>query len=145
MSNIKTNLNYFNGGFYGALILVVIFYVMKFTELAGDPGFVATYKNTFGADSSFLTNFLASLLFAISGGIWGVIFKIVPNPTIWKATLFGLIPSLWLWVVVVPYTGGQLFNGFALKGILFPILFNCVIWGSFLGWFVLNKKTNTSS
>jgi hypothetical protein len=140
MSTFKNTSKYFNGGFYGALILIVIMYMLKFIDLAGDPGFVSIYKNSFGSDNGFLTHLLASLLFAVSGGIWGVIFKFVPDPTIWKGTLFGLLPSLWLWVVVVPMMGGEFFNGFATKGILLPILFNCVIWGSFLGWFSTKQR-----
>jgi len=143
MSTFKNTSKYFNGGFYGALLLIIIMYVMKFTDLGGDPGFVSIYKTSFGAGDGFLTHLLASLLFAVSGGIWGIVFKIIPNPTIWKGTLFGLLPSLWLWVVVVPFMGGEFFNGFATKGILLPILFNCVIWGNFLGWFVLKDTSST--
>ncbi len=56
MSTFKNTSKYFNGGFYGALLLIIIMYVMKFTDLGGDPGFVSIYKTSFGAGDGFLTH-----------------------------------------------------------------------------------------
>ncbi|SMO64808.1 hypothetical protein [Fodinibius sediminis] len=131
---------YFAGAVYGAFILIVLMYLLKVLGLAGNPGFVNTYHAVFGEHFLLLDHFTAALLFAISGGIWGIVFRLVPNPTPLKGMVFGLLPSLWLWTVVVPAVGGAFFNSFALKGILMPLLFNCVIWGSFVGWYVQRKQ-----
>jgi hypothetical protein len=139
--NTKTSVStYFSAGFLGALILIGTMYLMKAIGLAGNPGFVNIYHATFGEYIPVLDHVLAALLFAISGGIWGIIFRFVPNPTPLKGMGFGILPSLWLWVVVVPSIGGAFFNGFALKGILMPLIFNCIIWGSYVGWYVKPKR-----
>lgn len=131
--------DYFKGAFYGALILILIMYLMKVTGMAGNPGFVNIYHSVFGTHIFLLDHILAALLFAISGGIWGLVFRLVPRPGVLKGMAFGIVPSLWLWVVVSPVVSGTFFNGFALKGIIMPIIFNCVIWGSFVGWYVSRR------
>ncbi len=109
---------------------------MKLMGLAGDPGFIKVYHITFVDTLTFMDHNLASLLFAISGGIWGVIFRIIPEPEPLKGLLFGLLPSLWVWTAVAIYTGTPLFYGFTFPGIVKPLFFNCLIWGTFIGWFV---------
>jgi len=125
----------FWAGFQGALILIVIMYVFEIINIAGNPGFVHTYRSFFGPHYAFIDHLVAAFLFAVSGGIWGIIFGIVPSPSPLRGMAFGLLPSLWLWLVVVPSTGGPVFNGFAAKGIILPLIFNCVIWGSYVGWY----------
>ena len=102
----------------------------------GDPGFVGLYRTTFGANPP-IDQIIAALLFIISGGIWGIVFALlVKHPSTLKGFLFGLLPTLCLWVIVNPVVGKPLFNGFTTKGILMPLVFNMVIWGSFVGWYV---------
>ena len=140
MNTRKSVRIYFFAAFYGALILIGIMYLLKITGLAGSPGFVTIYHAIFGEYVPVVDHLIAAFLFAISGGIWGIVFRLVPNPSPLKGMVFGLAPSLWLWVVVVPSIGGAFFNGFALKGIFMPLLFNCIIWGSFVGWYVRKQK-----
>ena len=136
MESKKSPLQYFIGACYGALILVALMYILMAAGLAGNPGFVNTYHATFGQHIPLLDHLLAAILFVLSGGIWGLIFRFVPRPNPLKGMAFGLLPTLWLWVVVIPFAGGPMFGGFALKSILMPLLFNCIIWGSFVGWYV---------
>lgn len=129
----------FIGGCLGAIILAGIMYIGKATDLAGDPGFVTMYRSTIGTHSS-ADEFLAALLFIISGGIWGAVFSaLVKNPTVLKGILFGFLPTLWLWVAVNAVMGAPLFNGFGLKGIILPLIFNMLVWGSILGWYTSRK------
>lgn len=128
----------FIGGCLGAIILVAIMYIMKAAG-SGDPGFVAIYRSTIGSNPP-ADEIIAAILFIICGGIWGLIFSLlVKQPTILKGILFGLLPTLWLWIVVNAFLGKPLFNGFNLKGIIFPLIFNMLIWGSFLGWYTSRK------
>jgi len=135
----KSTVKYFKAAFYGALILILIMYLLKTVGAAGNPGFVNIYHAVFGTHIVLADHILAALLFAISGGIWGIIFRLIPNPTTLKGMAFGIFPSLWLWVVVSPVVNGVFFNGLALKGIIMPLIFNCGIWGSFVGWYVSRK------
>jgi hypothetical protein len=130
--------NGFAAGTLGAAILVVIMYITKAMGM-GNPGFVEMYRAEFGA-SSMADHFIAAILFLISGGIWGIIFAIlIKNPTILKGFLFGIVPTLWLWTAVNAFMGKPLFNDFELKGLLMPVIFNMVIWGSFVGWYTSRK------
>jgi hypothetical protein len=131
----------FTGGCIGAIVLVIIMYIIKAAGM-GTPGFVGMYRATFGSNPPG-DEFIAAILFIISGGIWGLIFTLlVKNPTVLKGILFGFLPTLWLWVVVYAFMGKPLFNGFDLKGIIFPLIFNMLIWGSILGWYC-SRKTRT--
>jgi hypothetical protein len=128
----------FIGGCLGAIILVAVMYIMKAAG-SGDPGFVSMYRSTIGSNPP-SDEIIAAILFIISGGIWGLIFSLfVKRPTISKGILFGLLPTLWLWVVVNAFLGKPLFNGFNLKGIILPLIFNMLIWGSVLGWYTSRK------
>jgi hypothetical protein len=69
----------------------------------------------------------------------------VKRPTIVKGILFGLLPNLWLWIAVNGYLGKPLFNGFSLMGILGPVVFNMLIWGSILGWYASRKLKTSAS
>ncbi len=125
-------------GVLGAIILVTVMYIMKILGL-GDPGFVGIYRSTFGANAP-QDHFLAAILFMISGGIWGLLFTLlVKDPTVVKGMFFGILPTLWLWIVVNAFIGKPLFNNFTPKGLLLPILFNVIIWGSFIGWFTARR------
>jgi hypothetical protein len=67
----------------------------------------------------------------------------VKSPTVFKGILFGILPNLWLWIVVNSVLGKPLFNGFSLMGILGPVIFNMLIWGSILGWYSYRKLRTT--
>ena len=131
----------FIGGCLGAIVLAIISYIM---QVAGKsiPPFVSTYRATI--DTHPADQAVALILFIISGGIWGLIFTwLVKRPTILKGILFGLFPNLWLWIVVNGALGKPLFNGFSLMGIVGPVIFNMLLWGSILGWYA-SRKLNTS-
>lgn len=129
----------FIGGCLGAIILAIVMYIMKAAG-QGEPAFVGMYQATFGANPP-ADQIIAAILFIISGGIWGVVYVLfVKNSTVLKGFLFGILPSLWLLVVVNAFLHKPLFNGYTAKGILMPLFFNMVIWGSFLGWYMRKKS-----
>ena len=130
----------FIGGSLGAIVLAIIFYLMQAAG-KGVPGFVSTYRATISTHHA--DQVVALILFIISGGIWGLIFTwMVKRPTIVKGILFGLLPNLWLWIVVNGVLGKPLFNGFSFMGIAGPVIFNILIWGSILGWYASRKARN---
>ncbi|MEO6683811.1 MAG: hypothetical protein ABIN48_13395 [Ginsengibacter sp.] len=133
----------FIGGCLGAIVLVIIFY-LQFAAGKAQPSFVSNYQTTFGAHAG--DQIIALILFIISGGIWGIIFGwIVKRPTILKGIFFGILPSLWLWTAVNGAMGKPLFNGFALMGIINPIICNMLIWGSILGCYTSRKLKRISA
>lgn len=125
----------FTAGFLGALLLIVVMVLMQALDLAGDPGFIGNYRAVFHTNSP-LDPWISGLLFALSGGVWGAIYAaVVKRPNVMNGMVFGLLPTLWLWLVVLPVTGKPAFGGFAPPALLMPILFNIVLWGSFIGWY----------
>lgn len=122
----------FTGGVLGALALVLVMYAMDFAGF-DRPAFVEMYQAVFGANPP-MDHIISAILFLISGGIWGMIFAaLVKYPTTLKGFLFGILPTLFLWVVINPLIGEPMFNDFTFVGIIMPILFNMVIWGTFIG------------
>ena len=133
----------FIGGCLGAIFLAIIFYIMQAMG-KGTPGFVSTYRATIGTHAA--DQLVALILFIISGGIWGLLFTwMVKTPTIIKGILYGLLPNLWLWIVVNGVVGKPMFNDFSLMGILGPVIFNMLIWGSILGWYTSSKLNSLKS
>lgn len=133
----------FIGGCIGAVVLAVITYLLEATGKGGTPPFVSMYADTIGTHPAY--QIVALILFIISGGIWGLIFTwIVRRPTILKGILFGLLPNLWIWLAIDSYFGKPLFNGFTPMGIIGPVIFNMLIWGSILGWYT-SRKLKTSA
>lgn len=124
----------FIAGCLGAIILGIIMYILMAAGM-GDPAFVKMYHGTFGVHSA-ADHVIAAILFIISGGIWGLIYTwLIKTPTILNGMLFGFLPTLWLLIVVNAVIGQPLFNDFHAKGIIMPIIFNVIIWGSFVGWY----------
>lgn len=125
----------FSAGFIGGLIVILFQFIFKWIGWAGNPGFIGIYHKTFGVHEMAADIIISGFLFAVSGGIWGLIFTLLMKPSVFKGIIYGLAPSLWVWLVISPYMGFPVFHGFALKPIIFPIIFNCIIWGSFVGWY----------
>lgn len=133
----------FVGGCLGAIILVIVMYILQAAGM-GEPAFVGMYKGMFGENPPG-GQFVAAILFILSGGIWGLFFGLlVKNPSVVKGIIFGILPTLWLWLVVNSVLGKPLFNDFTTKGLLMPIIFNMVIWGSFIGWYMAGKRHHTN-
>ncbi len=134
----------FIAGFWGAVVLIIVMYVFEWLGWIGEPGFVGIYRSFFKSDS-IISQIFAAFLFAVSGGIWGSIYALLSrHSTVIKGAVFGFLPSFWLWIVVLPVIGQPIFSGFTLKGILLPILFNVVIWGSFVGAYMHGSDSVSS-
>lgn len=136
----KKLLKGFLAGALGAVILIIVMYILKVIGM-GDPAFVGMYQAAFGPNPP-ADQFIAALIFIISGGIWGLLYAlIIKRPTVLNGFLFGILPTLWLWIAVNGYLGKPLFNGFAIKGIVMPVIFNMVLWGSFIGWYLSRNSS----
>jgi hypothetical protein len=125
----------FFAGAIGAVMLATIMYLMMLTGAGQVPAFVGMFRTWFGANPP-LDHVMSALGFVLAGGVWGLLFTaLVHQPTASKGMLFGLLPTFFLWLVLAPATGQPLFNGLTPQGIMLPLLFNVVIWGSFVGWY----------
>lgn len=130
----------FVAGAIGAVILAAVMFAMFLAKAGGEPGFVGIYREVFGARMP-LDYILGTLGFVLAGGVWGAIYAlVVKRPGIISGMLYGFVPTLFLWLIISPLMSGAIFNGFAVKGLVLPVVFNVLIWGGFVGWFLSRKK-----
>lgn len=126
----------FVAGALGSLAITVIMLIMQLA-MGATPMFVGTYQSVFGPSSLVVAELVGGVLFVLSGAAWGALFTaLIKQPTLVKGMVFGLVPALWLWLVVAPVMLGQpAFFGFQVPKLVLPFLFNVIVWGSVTGWY----------
>jgi len=126
----------FVAGALGSLAITVVMLIMQLA-MGATPMFVGTYQSVFGPSSLVVAELVGGVLFVLSGAAWGTLFTaLIKQPTLVKGMVFGLVPALWLWLVVAPVMLGQpAFFGFQVPKLVLPFLFNVIVWGSVTGWY----------
>ena len=124
----------FLAGLAAAAVLAAVSYVLALSGGPGSaPSFVGASRGSFGTHGG-LDHVLGTLGLLVAGGLWGTLFAVfVTRPNIGKGMLFGVVPTLFFWLVVAPLSGGGLFMGATASGIALPLLGNVLIWGGVLG------------
>jgi hypothetical protein len=121
-------------GALGSVFLAALMYVLFWGNLV-TPTFLAAERAWFGQHGLW-DHVLGVIGYVVAGGVWGAIFGLlVPRPTMLKGMLFGVLPTLFLWLVVAPLMHQPLFLGGRAPALLLPLLFNVLIWGSYVGRF----------
>ncbi|PSQ82050.1 MAG: hypothetical protein BRD46_00525 [Bacteroidetes bacterium QS_8_68_15] len=133
----------FVGGLFGSLAVAG---TLGLLVLFGPPSkamFVAAYQQTLGGGWIAAT-LIGGALFLLFGALWAVPYAaLVARSSVLKGILFGSVPTLWTWTFVpAVLTGGPMFGGGAPAGIIIPIVMNCLIWGSIVGWYVRRRSTH---
>ena len=132
----KRTVTGFFAGLLGTAVMTAIIYILLAGRLIGSPDFVLTERNWLGPHNLFVDYALGTLGFLIAGGIWGGLFcLLVPRPSIAKGILFGIVPTVFHWLMAPIMLHQPLFLGFKPLGILLPILFNVFIWGAVTGYY----------
>ena len=132
------------GGLWGSLAVAGAIGLLVLVGVVPKAPFTASYQSVLGGGWVAAT-VIGGVLFVLIGALWAVPFALlVPNPTVLKGVLFGLLPTLWAWTFVpAVLTDGPLFGGFTAMGLLIPIVMNCLIWGSIVGWYCARHVTRT--
>jgi hypothetical protein len=119
-------------GALGAVLLFMIQMAMQAMGIGGPPTGVAV-ATTMLHLSGPAALLVGVLLFALAGAAWGALYAaIVPRITPLTGLIFGLAPSLFALLVMLPLLGKPAFAGGDPKGILTPLVLNS-IWGLFVG------------
>ena len=116
----------------GALVLWIIQLAMMQMPGGQPPLGNAFAAKLFGLNGTTAT-IVGLLLFLGAGAIWGAIYAAVVPKINWiSGLIFGLVPWLVVMFAVLPMLGKPVFAGGDLKGILAPLVLNC-IWGAIVG------------
>jgi hypothetical protein len=108
-------------------------YVLFWLNQVGVPTFVAAGRGLLGSHG-LLDHILGTLGFLAAGAIWGGLYGLlVSRPSVLNGVAFGLLPTLFHWLVVAPIAGDGLFNNLRPWGIALPLLFYALIWGGLVG------------
>ena len=122
------------GAFLGSLAVVGAFLILLVIGQIPKAPFVGQWQTFFGG-GWVLASVLGGALFVLIGTLWGLPFAWVPRPTIPKAMLYALVPTLWAIWAWPAINGQPVFAGGDPVGLLIPVVMNVVIWGSILGWY----------
>jgi hypothetical protein len=125
----------FIGGLIGSVAVAAALGLLVLLGQIPKTPFVASWQSVAGGGWLAAT-IIGGILFLLIGALWAVPFPaIFSRPTVLKGILWGLVPTLWaLTFVPAALLGKPMFAGGAPKGIIVPIVMNCLIWGSIVGW-----------
>ena len=126
--------DYFKAGIKGALLVIAAMYGAEYMGYAGKPQYIDFYYFVAEPIGPIVDQIVAGFLFAMAGGLWALLFAFIKRPSVMVGMVYGLLPTLWLWMVVLPVTGGEFFGGFEQRALFMPLFYNCIIWGGYLGW-----------
>lgn len=126
----------FAGGFLGGVFLLFLLALLQLV-FRWTPLFVTVFDEVAGGAATAVAWGVGALLFCISGGAWGVVFRaLARHPSPRKGLAFGVVPTFWLWLIVAPVLLGQpSFFGFDVRAMVQPVIFNVLLWGPFVGWY----------
>src|SRR5688572_5029899 len=125
----------FLAGAAAAAVLAVVAYLLALAGLGGTtPTFVGASRVWLGQQGA-VGHVLGVAGFVLVGGVWGALFGLlVARPTFLKGMLFGILPTLFHWLVLAPLAGAGPFSGGTAGGIILPLVTNVVLWGGLLGY-----------
>jgi hypothetical protein len=82
---------------------------------------------------------VGGLAFIAIGVVWGLPFALVQEPSTFKGVVYGVLPTLWALTGVPLLLDQAPMGGLDPIRLGVPIVMNCLIWGSFLGWYAHRK------
>lgn len=124
----------FREGAIGALILAVLLYVLTFFGAIKEPIFVENFKDFFGV-LGFFAHPASLLIHMILGGFWGFVFTLIPvKKSYLTGAAYGIVPTLWIWLIAYPSMFLPLFGGGDMNLLIQPLVLNIPIWGGFVGY-----------
>ena len=134
----------FVGGLIGSVAVAAAVGLLVLIGQVPKASFVASWQSVAGGGWQTAT-VMGGLLFILIGALWAVPFPaLFSRPTTEKGMFWGIVPTLWAWtfVPVVMLNKPAFANG-SLPGIIIPMVMNCLIWGSIVGWYVRRHASST--
>ena len=119
-------------GALGALLLFALQLALQSSGTSGPPvGVAVASKMPSLTGPTALA--VGVVLFCLAGAAWGALYGLLMlRITPLSGVLFGLAPTLFALIVMLPLLGKPMFAGGDPKGIVIPLVLNS-IWGALVG------------
>lgn len=122
------------GALIGSLAVVGSFGLLVPIGVVKVAPWVAMWQTFLGGEDWVVPAIVGGLLFIAIGVLWGLPFAFVDEPSTFKGVVYGVLPTLWAWTGMPLLMDRPPLGGLDPIGVTLPIVMNCVIWGSILGW-----------
>lgn len=127
------------GALLGSLAVVGTFGLLVLVGVVKVAPWVAMWQVLFETEAWVLPAIVGGLLFIGIGVLWGLPFALVDEPGPFKGFVYGVLPTLWAWTGMPIIMGGAPMGGLDPIQMGLPVVMNCVIWGTILGWYTREK------
>ena len=127
------------GALIGSLAVVGAFGLLVPFGIVKVAPWVQMWQTFVGGEGWVVPAILGGILFVGIGVLWGLPFKFVNEPSAFKGMVYGVLPTVWAWSAVPLMLGTAPFGGLDPLAVAIPVIMNCLIWGSILGWWCERK------
>lgn len=127
------------GAFLGSLAVVGAFGLLVVMGVENAAPWVLMWQKLFGGEAWLLPAILGGLAFVAIGTLWGLPFAFFEEPSTFKGIVYGIVPTIWAWTGVPLILGRPPLGGLDPIAVSIPVVMNCLIWGSILGWWCQRK------
>lgn len=123
------------GAFLGSLAVTGTLALLVVVGLIPAAPWVSFWQAIWPTEDWVVPGFVGVLGFVAIGTLWGVPFALVEDPSPFKGFVYGVLPTLWALTGVPLLTGDAPLANLNPVGLAIPIVMNCLIWGTLLGWY----------
>lgn len=127
------------GALLGSLAVVGMFGLLVVIGIVKAAPWVTMWQVVMGTEGWVVPAIFGGLLFIAIGVLWGLPFVLVEEPGPFKGFVYGILPTLWAWTGMPLIIGAAPLGGLDPVAMGLPVLMNCVIWGTILGWYTREK------
>ncbi|MEL6614397.1 MAG: hypothetical protein AAFQ43_01590 [Bacteroidota bacterium] len=127
------------GALIGSLAVVGTFGLLVVIGIVRVAPWVAMWQALIGGEGWIVPALAGGVLFIAIGVLWGLPFVLVEEPGPFKGFVYGIVPTLWAWTGMPLLMDAAPMGGLDPVNMGLPVVMNCVIWGSILGWYTREK------
>ncbi|MEM1057034.1 MAG: hypothetical protein AAGI52_16035 [Bacteroidota bacterium] len=124
------------GALIGSLAVIGTFGLLVVVGLVRVAPWVQMWNHFMGgtAEEWLIPALVGGLLFLVIGVLWGLPFYRIEEPSTFKGVIYGVLPTLWAWTGMPLLMDRPPLGNLDPIAVMLPVLMNCIIWGSILGW-----------
>ena len=127
------------GALLGSLAVLGTLSLLVLIGIVPVAPWVAMWQTFIGGEDWVVPAVAGGALFVLAGVLWGLPFGLVREPSVFKGVVYGVLPTLWAWTGMPLLMGQAPLGGLEPIPLVLPVVMNCFIWGSILGWYTHRK------